>query len=743
MDSTLLKRLEDCFGRFNHLFEKFLSESELRQFATDFENMLPQQFNALMAFSGYNKKLQNAAKNDREFLRARFTLDVLFQFIIRARKHNNHMLVPFGLIFAMAQYACGHSMLATQIPIWLGLSVSKRTMERRVDPWLTSYDERVKTALRNVTSLMCVFDNLQDGRALQFQSGQSSIFTRVTARFVMSMYLSRFPTWVYSYVQRPTLTYIQQAVPAAYQMPAFEVSKHWNLLDVLTSVTDGNHPQNLEPSGNPFDCSGLRVRTYLQMVGWCYELRRIKRFVSTKRRRGERVDYTLQPPEFSFNHARKAISTAMHGLRKNRESNVFEMARQFPVRVVRTWRYIPPVAELLILPVSVLDETTKLGASGIILDFMVLHGLLEWDATRSIYRHGDKWEDKWLFIVGDGLSIDRMFQFFDDIMAITDAKVSSFKSAYRQAITISQVVHRVVPINGDLHVRFHMLDAIYRLFYGGFLQCMQYRLKWKRLDASDVSNSYRLAHRLAVLVFDEVDRIVMDIFLLRCVSEEKVDALLHFEGGQHLAVYLAKEYNAYINRQVRESRDWVHRFLCNFLVIVHKYLLFLEAEQQGDALTMESVLVEYMPVFYITKKTNSFNTQLRLMELYYNRLPISILQQIRINRTKRQKAGAGPSSHQKESAIDQIMERLMPFFKGMNHNGTGKLPLLKFLKCLPPVNGLSISSSSILGRDQMLSMSCQNGIRRTWEWWMIMIMLQSRWPTLGNGTKTLRFLKAV
>ena len=539
LDETLWKRMEDCFGRFNHLFEKFLSQLEIRRLAVEFETMLPQQFNTLMAISGYNRKLELASPKNRDFLRARFTLDVLFQFIIRARKHNNHMLVPFGMLFAMAQYACGHPLLATQIPIWLGISVSKRTMERRIEPWLQSYDNRVKMALRNVTSLLCVFDNLQDGRRLQFQQGQSSVFTRVTARFVMSMYLSRYPTWVYSYLERPKLTYIQQAIPASYQMPALEVTKDSNLADVLRSVFLGTYPDDLEQEGNPFDCSGVRVRTHQQIIGWCRELRAIKRYMSTKRRKGYKVDYTLQPPEFAINHARTTICEAMHHLRKDRDSNVFQMAAEFQRRVIRTWRYLPPVAELLILPVSVLDETTKTGATGIILDFMVLHGLLEWDPRTAMYCHGSSWEDKWLFIVGNGLSIDRIFQFFDDNMAITDSSVSSYRAAYRQAMTISQVVHRVVPINGDLHVRFHMLDAIYRLFYGGFLQCMQVRLKWKRLNASDVSKSYRLAHRLAMLVFEEVDRIVLDIFVYRTVSEETVDGYLHHGQEEELAVFLA------------------------------------------------------------------------------------------------------------------------------------------------------------------------------------------------------------
>ena len=674
LDERLNERLDECFGRFNNIFDKFLSEYELRALTTQFEHQLPQQFNAIMGMSGYLKKIDDAPATDKRFLRKRYSLDAFFQFIVRARKHNNHLLVPFGMLFALAQYACGHGMLALQIPIWFGISVSKRTMERRVAECLKTYDQKVQRSLRNVTNLLAVFDNLQDGRRLQFQSGQSAIYTRVTARFVMAMYLEKLPSWVYSCLSRPALTYIQQDIPAPYQMPAFECDRsdrHASLVDTIASLFRGTYKSDLERDGNPFDFSGTRVRCYVQMVSWCAELRAIKRYLSIRRRKGQELDYTLQPIQFAACPKREMINYSMNRLRKKRDTNVFTMARQFASRVVRTWRHLPPVAELLMLPVSVLDETTKVGASGVVLDFMTLHGLLEWDDHNKIYKPAASWNDKWLFIVGDGLSIDRIFQFFDDVMAITDSKTVSFRQAYRQAMAISRVIHRVVPITGDLHVRFHMLESIYRLFYGGFLQCFQHRLKWKRLDPIDVSNSYRLCHRLVALVYEETERLMFDVFVCNAVKKVKIEDLLKgSNGGEDLAVYLAKTYLAFLNREVRESPHWLRRYLCNFLLITKKYMRFLEAEQHGDAISMEAMVVEYLPYFYATNKRNSFNTQLRLMELYYHGIPILVLQQLRLNRTKRQKPASVASAFQKESALDQIMERLMPFFKGMNHLGT-------------------------------------------------------------------------
>ena len=664
VDTTLLQRIEDCFGRFNNIFEMFLSEYELRQIVSQFEKSLPNQFEAIMGYSGYTKKLESAAAEDREFLSLCYSLDTFFQFVVRARNHNNHLLVPFATVFAFAQYACGHSLMATQIPVWFGISVSKRTMERRVETWVDSYDARVRRSLRKVTFLMAVFDNLQDGRLLQFQQGQSAIYTRVTARFIMQMYLAKFPQSNAFLSDRPKLAYIEQDIPSPYQMPPFEVFQQSSLPQLIRSFATGN----LNPTDGPappFDCTGTRVRFYLQIYMCCRELGTIKRFLSTKRRSiRQDMDYALQPYEFAYSNVRSSIAGAMNTLRRmERDASLFHLAGQFPSRVVREWRGEPPVAELLLLPVSILDETTKVGASGILLGFMVLHGLLTWDEDRGIYEPGLDWEEKWLFVVGDGLSIDRLFQFFDDLMAISDAKTSTFRAAYKQAMAITHVLHRVVPINGDLHVRFHMLDSIFRLFYGGLLQCVQHRLKWKRIDGNDVAQTYRQAHRLAVIVFEELDRLMIDAFLIRCFTQDRVDSFIDRGREEALATTIAKEYIQFLSRQVRESKDWLTVFSCNFLLIMRKYLMFHEAEQQGNSITMESIVIEFLPVFYIAKKSNSFNTQLRIIQLYYQRLPNYVLHQIRVNRTKRQKRGSTPSWNTKESALDQIMERIMPFLR--------------------------------------------------------------------------------
>ena len=52
-----------------------------------------------------------------------------------------------------------------------------------------------------------------------------------------------------------------------------------------------------------------------------------------------------------------------------------------------------------------------------------------------------------------------------------------------------QALDKFVPVPGDLHVSFHLLDSIYHLFYGGLLQAFQMALGWKRICCTDVAKS--------------------------------------------------------------------------------------------------------------------------------------------------------------------------------------------------------------------------------------------------------------
>ena len=129
-----------------------------------------------------------------------------------------------------------------------------------------------------------------------------------------------------------------------------------------------------------------------------------------------------------------------------------------------------------------------------------------------------------------------MRHFFDDITSISEGDNASFQEAYLQSLVLQKALTRMVPIPGDLHGRFHMLDAIYRIFYGCFLQPIQTMLGWKKLNGTDVIQTYDQCHRLADLVYVEVSRVLWDYFICNFFGEEDNQKLLKDVAAEELAV---------------------------------------------------------------------------------------------------------------------------------------------------------------------------------------------------------------
>jgi hypothetical protein len=97
--------------------------------------------------------------------------------------------------------------------------------------------------------------------------------------------------------------------------------------------------------------------------------------------------------------------------------------------------------------------------------------------TNSI-QLADDYESKWQITIGNGLSQMRMRQYNESV----DKALVNFQQYFRQSLVFSQTMNWVLMISGDLHGGgFHFLAVVYLLFYGGFLQAMQYSMGWTRI----------------------------------------------------------------------------------------------------------------------------------------------------------------------------------------------------------------------------------------------------------------------
>jgi len=191
----------------------------------------------------------------------------------------------------------------------------------------------------------------------------------------------------------------------------------------------------------------------------------------------------------------------------------------------------------------------------------------------------------------------------------------TFVQAYKQAMELSEAIPSVIPDSGDLHQKFHMLDTIYRYFYGGFLQVFHWMLGWKHLNGSDVTKTCQNCRKLAILVYEEVDRIMREAHATEWLEEETTilgDTTTTDEI--EVAIKLSEAYPIFITREIKTLRDWRRRWLCNFILLMRKYLFFSESERVGDAPMQELITSQFLSAFHGAKKFKVVGVLLRLME---------------------------------------------------------------------------------------------------------------------------------
>jgi hypothetical protein len=672
IDKLCEMRISQTFGRFSNPNDNILGSSEMRQITTYMQTRIPNIHEQYMGRFGYRNKIDSEKKETRKpFLEFRYSLLVLLWFIMDVRKSNNRWLVYFGVVVAAAQYAAGHSDLALNIPTFIGFATSRGTMQRRLSSYLLDYMDNLKDELSGYTLFVAVFDNIQKGKSLKFQYGGSCCsFLKATMRFFVKPYLGRLPEWLDRHECHPKMTFFDQAIPSPFEMPAFETLDRTSFLKMVETK---QFPQ--PPVSDPFSVNGTRMDAYFNFVTDCYDLRQIYKTQSVNRS-DPSSDYAFQPRAHANNSILKIIKHNMKEARMQTRKDgqtIFAFAKNFQALTVKTWKGSPPACEILPMPISIQDETKKEGTAMILYEFLEAAGMLVFDDDRKKFKLGQNWNRKWLLLVGDELSIRRSFEFMDDVFSVLDRSKFTFKGAYIQAMLMKKLLPRIVPISGDLHLRFHQLDTTFRLAYGGFLQPIQWKLGWKKVCGTNVPDSYQNCHELAMLTYEEADRIMRDVHTIKFIANisfRSLDWISILHDKEKLALRLAQTYESFLVGCVRNSKDWVRRYICNYLLIMRKYCLFKEAERSGDSPLQDYITSKFFPYYQMLGKTNSKNTLIKVMELHY-RLPPQVLHHVRMNRTRKQRDVFDSDGRESPNkGLDELMERLMPFMKKFSHNGT-------------------------------------------------------------------------
>ena len=206
------------------------------------------------------------------------------------------------------------------------------------------------------------------------------------------------------------------------------------------------------------------------------------------------------------------------------------------------------------------------------------------------------------------------------------------------------------------------------LYYGGFLQPIQHALGWKRIRGNDVAKTYQQCASLAIIVLGEVERGVYGIFVQDMVTDHGVGfAMEYIDRPKPFSTFVAKAFLKWLDIKINTTTDEVLRMCLLFLQITRKYKLFRLSVRNGDAIMVEYIYNQFIPIWLMTGKHNYVKIALNQIEDLYRRVPFHVLQAARENRMQPIHPGVDRDGKpMAQWALDAIMELLQIKYKAMN-----------------------------------------------------------------------------
>ena len=525
------------------------------------------------------------------------------------------------------------------------------------------------------------FDNTQLFQLLKYQrEGHSSNADIITSLLFL---LANIPKDHHMIIYPDTdvsVTYNNQLIPAPMGMPDYHLEPP---MCANSFRIDSSSSYNSQP-----DMSGKAVEEYAKRVWFASKLYAQHRYfgkVSESNRHHYQSDASYNAM-IQLNLFNKFEACRKRG--SNGGPAFYSQAFTYQRRETHIWRGDVKKASVIIPPLSAQNETTNLGAAKVVLTMLRLCGLLvpqrsNGENTRDESKEskeskdsneseepellgmklGDNWNNRRLILFGDGLSQVRA-RSFD---ALIREGSTQFGPQYRMRSMLQKALSRVIHVTGDLHGgNFHFLSAVYAMFYGCLLQPVQTMLGWKRIKGTDVTKCYQLAALLALTVAEVVEKQLFGTFL-NCILENDKDKsrLGLIEDAADFCVELTRMFDTWCEGKRGSTTDEHLLMLLNYIKSMHYYRLFRVSVGNGDAVMIEWLYKEFLPIYLINGKFNYFEIVLGMIDTFYGELSKSsdLLHVIRVNRTMPLYEGKDKYNNPMSNwAQDAILENLQKLF---------------------------------------------------------------------------------
>jgi hypothetical protein len=412
---------------------------------------------------------------------------------------------------------------------------------------------------------------------------------------------------------RVDITYVNQAIPSRYGMPASAIKLEENSF--------------FEPTA---DVSGERVNAYMDLVLAAHEACIMRKLIPASAEKG-----------FKFQQQDNSDSICLLNLARfqplRARNGFFKNCKDFQQSAVHIWRLDVPRASAILPPALCEDQTSNRGSAKAVLSLLQLYEIIEVTASSGVdgdikeLKLAENHKKRYLMTVGDGLTQMRLAA----SRMMIESSAFTFVARQKAAELLNAALGQVINIIGDLHGGgFHFLGCVYNLYYAVLIQPFQTALGWKRICGSDVTKCYQQAAALALLLLDEGKRILYGEFSRQLLNnEEDCEEFQGIADPEESAVWFIRKFHSWIDERLLLTTDEDFFALLQFAKLMRRYRLFRVSVRNGDTISIEWLYRRNRPVFYSLRKTNYYEIGLSAMEEQYGMIPFDILQLCRVNRT--------------------------------------------------------------------------------------------------------------
>jgi hypothetical protein len=259
------------------------------------------------------------------------------------------------------------------------------------------------------------------------------------------------------------IVYFGQVIKSPFGMPRYETLRHKSLAYVMLKFKDEPYAPVAD-----MDSTGDRVVAHRELIFLSEELKCQERLLSRPNAKIKFIPHIFKEV--------LEMSGVIEILRGNRGlAGIYNAAHKFQRRSVSKWRGHKEPLKLMPCPLSVDDETRTEECGNVVMSMLELASFIKsrGKTAGTKLEVVDGYDKRWHLLVGDGITQMRVRSFYESI----NTSSINFRQQHKESSTFAKALDRLVLVVGDLHGGgFHFLSAMYSLFYGAFMQPMQFTM---------------------------------------------------------------------------------------------------------------------------------------------------------------------------------------------------------------------------------------------------------------------------